>query len=50
MRVTLFPDARSGAAAVVSSQGELLVMGGTSVLPRPLATFERLQVYPQFRA
>jgi hypothetical protein len=37
--------ARSGAAAVVSGQGELLVMGGSSALPRPLATFERLQVF-----
>jgi hypothetical protein len=27
----------------VSSEGELLVIGGTSALPRPLATFERLQ-------
>ena len=43
-----FPDARSGAAAVVSSEGELLVIGGTSALPRPLATFERLQVFPKF--
>jgi hypothetical protein len=37
-------DARSSLAAVLTGQGDLLVFGGASILPRPLASFERLHL------
>ena len=38
--------ARSNPTAVVSKHGEILVFGGASALPRPLASYELLETQP----